>query len=112
MAAVGSRGDVAPLTGLGTALRCAGHDVTVASLGGVEELVTGCGLGFRLILGDPQLLRASQQRQRRQERGTGPLSAIARLVAELMRDVNAGILQAARQDTDVLLAAGMAWFGG
>jgi sterol 3beta-glucosyltransferase len=114
IAAVGSRGDVAPLTGLGTALRGAGHDVTVASFGVFEELVTGCGLGFRLIPGDPQLLQASQQGQRWQEGGTGPLSAIrfTRLVAELMRDVNAGILQAARQDTDVLLAAGMAWFGG
>jgi UDP:flavonoid glycosyltransferase YjiC (YdhE family) len=114
IAAVGSRGDVAPLTGLGTALRGAGHNVTVAAFGMFEELVTGCGLGFRLVPGDPQLLQASQQGQRWQERGTGPASAVrfARLVSGLMRDVNAGILQAARQGTDVLLPAGMAWFGG
>jgi sterol 3beta-glucosyltransferase len=114
IAAVGSRGDVAPLTGLGTALRGAGHDVTVAAFGMFEELVTGCGLGFRLVPGDPQLLQASQQGQRWQERGTGPVSAVrfARLVGGLMREVNAAILQAARHDTDVLLPAGMAWFGG
>jgi sterol 3beta-glucosyltransferase len=90
-AAVRSRGDVAPLTGLGTALRVAGHEVTVAAFGVFEELVTGCGLGFRLVLGDPQLLQASQQGQRWQEHGTGPARAIrfARLVARLMRDVNA-----------------------
>ncbi|MHB1594836.1 MAG: hypothetical protein ACYCO9_09985 [Streptosporangiaceae bacterium] len=60
------------------------------------------------------MLQASPQGQRWQERGTGPISAVrfARLVGGLMRDVNAAILGAARQDTDVLLAAGMAWFGG
>ena len=40
IAAVGSRGDVAPITGLGTALRGAGHDVTVATYGIFEDLVT------------------------------------------------------------------------
>jgi len=35
-----------------------------------------------------------------------------RLIAKHTRDVNAAILQAARQDTDVLLVAGTAWFGG
>jgi sterol 3beta-glucosyltransferase len=29
-----------------------------------------------------------------------------------LRDVNAAVLQAARQDTDVLMLAGLAWFGG
>jgi sterol 3beta-glucosyltransferase len=114
IAAVGSRGDVAPLTGLGTALRGAGHDVTIAAYGMFEELVTGCGLGFRLVPGDPQLLQASQQGQQWQERGTGPASAVrfARLIGKHMRDVNAAILQAAQHDTDVLLPAGLAWFGG
>jgi sterol 3beta-glucosyltransferase len=112
--AVGSRGDVAPLTGLGTALRGAGHDVTLAAYGMFEELVTGCKLGFHLVPGDPQLMGASHEGQQWQERGTGPLSALrfTRVVAEHMRDVNAAILEAARQDTDVLLPAGLTWFGG
>src|ERR1700685_1834568 len=71
IAAVGSRGDVAPITGLGTALRGAGHDVSVATYGTFEGLITGCGLGFRLVPGDPELLGASEQGQRWQEGGTG-----------------------------------------
>jgi len=114
IAAVGSRGDVAPITGLGTALVGAGHDVSVATNGTFEGLITGCGLGFRPVPGDPELLGASEQGQRWQEGGTGPMSSIrfVRLVAEHTRDVNAAILQAARQGTDVLLVAGTAWFGG
>ena len=114
IAAVGSRGDVAPITGLGTALRGAGHDVAVATYRIFEGLVTGCGLGFRLVPGDPELLGASEQGQRWQEGGTGARSGIrfVRLIAQHTRDVNAAILAAARQDTDVLLVAGTAWFGG
>jgi UDP:flavonoid glycosyltransferase YjiC (YdhE family) len=70
IAAVGSRGDVAPITGLGTALRGAGHDVAVATYGMFEGLITGCGLGFRLIPGDPEQLGASEQGQKWQEGGT------------------------------------------
>jgi len=114
IAAVGSRGDVAPITGLGTALRGAGHDVAVATYGIFGELVTGCGLGFRPVPGDPELLGASDEGQRWQEGGSGAMSGIRfiRLIAQHTRDVNAAILQAARQDTDVLLVAGTAWFGG
>jgi sterol 3beta-glucosyltransferase len=114
IAAVGSRGDVAPITGLGTALRGAGHDVAVATYGIFEDLVTGCGLGFRPVPGDPELLGASDQGQRWQDGGTGAMSGIRfiRLIAEHTRDVNAAILRAARQETDVLLASGTAWFGG
>ena len=114
IAAVGSRGDVAPITGLGTALRGAGHDVSVATYETFEGLITGCGLGFRPVPGDPELLGASEQGQRWQEGGTGPMSGIrfVRLIAEHTRDVNAALLQAARRDTDVLLVSGTAWFGG
>jgi len=114
IAAVGSRGDVAPLTGLGTALRGAGYDVSLASYATFEALITGCGLGFRLLPGDPELLGASQRGQRWQEGGSGPMGAVrlVRLMAGHLRDVNAALLQAAQQDTDVLLPAGLAWFGG
>jgi sterol 3beta-glucosyltransferase len=62
--AVGSRGDVAPFTGLGTALRAAGQDVSIAAYGMFADLVTGCGLGFRVIPGDPEMQGASEQGQR------------------------------------------------
>jgi sterol 3beta-glucosyltransferase len=114
IAAVGSRGDVAPMTGLGTRLRGAGHDVSVASYGMFEGLITACGLGFRLMPGDPEAIGASQQGQRWQEGGTGAESGIrfVRLIADNLREVNAALLQAAQQDTDMLLLAGMTWFGG
>jgi sterol 3beta-glucosyltransferase len=101
MAAAGSRGDVAPVAGLGTALRRAGYDVAVATYGTFEDLVTGCGLEFRPVPGDPELLGASDQGQRWQEGGTGAMSGVRfiRLIAEHTRDVNAAILQAARQSS-------------
>ena len=45
--AVGSRGDVAPLTGVGVALQEAGHRVVVAAYTPFANLITGCGLEFR-----------------------------------------------------------------
>jgi UDP:flavonoid glycosyltransferase YjiC (YdhE family) len=51
IATVGGRGDVAPFTGLGAAMRAAGHGVTVATHDVFEGLVTGCGLEFRALPG-------------------------------------------------------------
>jgi sterol 3beta-glucosyltransferase len=45
--AVGSRGDVAPLTGVGVALQQAGHTVIVAAYTPFTDMITGCGLTFR-----------------------------------------------------------------
>jgi sterol 3beta-glucosyltransferase len=45
--AVGSHGDVAPLTGVGVALQHAGHEVTVAAYTPFADMITRCGLGFR-----------------------------------------------------------------
>jgi sterol 3beta-glucosyltransferase len=47
IAAVGSRGDVAPLTGIGVRLQQAGHRVVMAAYTPFGELITGCGLEFR-----------------------------------------------------------------
>ncbi|MGK2879547.1 MAG: glycosyltransferase, partial [Mycobacterium sp.] len=47
IAAVGSRGDVAPLTGVGTRLQQAGHRVVMAAFTPFKDLITGCGLEFR-----------------------------------------------------------------
>ena len=108
--AVGSRGDVAPCAGLGLALSAAGHRVTVAAYGMFSGLVTGCGLGFRALPGDPRLLEASQWEHGR----TGPLGTVRllRLTAAHMRELHAGILAAARQDADVLLLQGISSIGG
>lgn len=45
--AVGSRGDVAPLAGLGVGLARAGHDVAVAAYSPFAAMITDCGLTFR-----------------------------------------------------------------
>ena len=52
IAAVGSRGDVGPLTGVGVALQDAGHRVVVAAYTPFADLITGCGLEFRELPAD------------------------------------------------------------
>lgn len=47
IAALGSHGDVAPLTGVGIRLHRAGHYVTLAAYDRFKSLVTDCGLDFR-----------------------------------------------------------------
>ena len=108
--APGSRGDVAPFTGLGSALRNAGHDVTIAGYAMSGGLVTACGLGFRPLPGDPRVLNEARWRQR----GKGPAGGarLIRLVADHLRELHAGILAAAQPDADVLLLSGISYAGG
>lgn len=47
--AVGSTGDVAPYTGLGTRLVAAGHDVAIAAFSDLGNVVTAAGLEFRAV---------------------------------------------------------------
>lgn len=49
IAAIGSHGDVAPLTGIGTRLRQAGHHVTLAAYERFNSLISNAGLDFRGI---------------------------------------------------------------
>lgn len=55
IAAAGSRGDVAPYTGLGARLRAEGHDVTVAADELHAPLVRAAGLAFRPLPADPRI---------------------------------------------------------
>jgi sterol 3beta-glucosyltransferase len=65
----GSRGDVAPFTGLGCRLQQAGHRVAVAAHDRFADLVRASGLEFRLLPGDPVELvwarTAARPRRRR-----------------------------------------------
>jgi sterol 3beta-glucosyltransferase len=108
--AVGSRGDVAPCAGLGTALRAAGHSVVLAGYEQYTSLVTGAGLEFQALPGDPRLLEAASW----QRGGTGPLGAarLVRLIADHLRELHQGVLTAARQGAEVLLLQGIATIGG
>jgi len=108
--AVGSRGDVAPCTGLGQALRAAGHRVTVAAYEMFAGLVSRSGLEFSALPGDPRMLDAAQW----QRGSTGPLGTarLLRLTAAHLRDLHAGMLATARQGADVLLLQGVSAIGG
>ncbi|WP_066367214.1 glycosyltransferase [Herbidospora mongoliensis] len=53
---VGTRGDVAPYTGLGVRLREAGHEVSIAAHEPYAGLVTDAGLEYLPLPGDPLFL--------------------------------------------------------
>ncbi|WP_406091583.1 glycosyltransferase [Kitasatospora purpeofusca] len=94
----GSRGDVAPYTGLGQRLQEAGHEVVVAAHPGFAGLIGGCGLGFRPVPGDPQgLIRDWARAGSREE-----VQALTRAYADGIAD---GVAQAVEGGADVLLTA-------
>ncbi|MCX4687112.1 glycosyltransferase [Kitasatospora purpeofusca] len=94
----GSRGDVAPYTGLGRRLQEAGHEVAVAAHSAFAGLIGGCGLGFRAVPGDPQgLIRDWSRAGSREE-----VQALTRAYADGLAD---GVAQAVEGGVDVLLTA-------
>jgi len=103
--AVGSRGDVVPFTGVGTALRQAGHTVTIAAHPSYAPLVTGAGLRAHPMPGDLGVLLDLP------ERSTPAYQAgrVPRLT-ELLYGAARATLEAAA-DADLLLVNGSAPFG-
>ncbi|GGX92871.1 glycosyltransferase [Streptomyces hiroshimensis] len=103
----GSTGDVAPFTGLGVRLRQAGHEVTVATHERFTGLIRSCGLGFRRLPLDPLDMHEACARKL-PGRADGPLGTltIAKQGTVYAADLAHGILQAARQGADVLVASG------
>ncbi|MFE7526654.1 glycosyltransferase [Kitasatospora sp. NPDC057542] len=94
----GSRGDVAPFTGLGRRLLDAGHQVAVAAHPAFAALVGGCGLDHRPVPGDPQgLIRDVSRAASREE-----AQAMMRAYADGLAD---GVAEAVAGGTDVLLTA-------
>lgn len=94
----GSRGDVAPFTGLGQRLSQAGHQVALAAHETFAGLIGGCGLECRPLPGDPRdLVRARTAARSEQE----AQSATVRFLEGL----GEGIVGAAGQGTDVVLTA-------
>src|SRR4051795_3552231 len=94
----GSRGDVAPFTGLGQRLQQAGHQVALAAHDRFADLVRGCGLEYRALPGDPvELVRA---------RTAAPSPEAARSVfAAFLDELGDGVMAAAAAGTDILLTA-------
>ncbi|MEU1506308.1 glycosyltransferase [Kitasatospora sp. NPDC005748] len=94
----GSRGDVAPFTGLGRRLLDAGHEVAVAAHPAFAALVGGCGLGYRPLPGDPEeLIRGWSQAASREE-----ARALTRAYVDGLAD---GVERAVADGTDLVLTA-------
>ncbi|MFF6775508.1 glycosyltransferase [Streptomyces sp. NPDC012637] len=92
----GSRGDVAPFTGLGRRLLEAGHEVAVAAHASFGALVEGCGLEHRLVPGDPQGLIRDWARAGSRE----DARALTRAYADGLAD---GVAEAVAGGADLLL---------
>ncbi|MFJ6622004.1 glycosyltransferase [Kitasatospora sp. NPDC091335] len=94
----GSRGDVAPFTGLGRRLLDTGHDVAVVAHPTFATLIESCGLEYRPLPGDPEeLIRA-------RARATSPDESRALLTA-YVDGLAGGVEDAVAGGADLLLTA-------
>ncbi|MFE4514657.1 glycosyltransferase, partial [Kitasatospora sp. NPDC056783] len=94
----GSRGDVAPFTGLGRRLVDAGHEVAVVAHPAFAALLESCGLEHRLLPGDPEeLIRARARATSREE-----TRALMRTFVDGLAD---GVADAVAGGADLLLTA-------
>ncbi|MCZ4608561.1 glycosyltransferase [Streptomyces sp. Lzd4kr] len=92
IAAAGSRGDVAPYTGLGAGLREAGHDVALATTDAFAPVVREAGLEFRSLSTRPQ--------------GHGSVQGRRELMcaaAEFVTELGQSFADAVDEHTDLLL---------
>jgi sterol 3beta-glucosyltransferase len=94
----GSRGDVAPFTGLGQRLRQAGHQVALAAHERFAGLVHGSGLEYRPLPGDPRELVRARAAARSPEQARPD-------TVRFLQGLGEGIVTAADQATDVVLTA-------
>jgi UDP:flavonoid glycosyltransferase YjiC (YdhE family) len=107
IAALGSRGDVAPFVGLGERLAGAGHEVTVAAHAEFAPLVGSAGLGFASLAGDARSIADFPDGWRTSPRF---LAEQARRMTRYLADAAVDLLAAARH-ADVLLVNLTAMFG-
>ncbi|MFD8816011.1 glycosyltransferase [Streptomyces sp. NPDC059627] len=103
----GSRGDVAPYTGLGYGLSRAGHEVTLVTHGRFAGLVEGSGVGFHPLPVDPRTeLESTRGRGlHRSASGVGKLLRVVEMARRLVGRMTDDLLAAA-QASDVLLLSG------
>ncbi|MEU6282972.1 glycosyltransferase [Streptomyces sp. NPDC047028] len=103
----GSRGDVAPFTGLGHGLTRAGHEVTLVTHGCFEPLAEGAGIGFHALPVDPraELESAWGRELHRSASGAGKLARMVVMARRLVGRMTDDLVAAARS-SDVLLLSG------
>lgn len=109
----GSRGDVAPFTGLGHALVRAGHEVTLVTHARFAPLVTGSGVGFHPLPVDPREELESERGRglHRSSTGAGKLLRLARMARALVGRMTDDLLTAAQASDVLLFSASVAPLG-
>ncbi|GHH00350.1 glycosyltransferase [Streptomyces lanatus] len=109
----GSRGDVAPYTGLGHALSRAGHEVTLVTHGCFEGLVAESGVRFHPLPVDPRAELESERGRSLHRSGTGlgKLVRVVELARNLAGSLTDDMLTAARSSDALLLAPSTAPLG-
>ncbi|WP_260618296.1 glycosyltransferase [Streptomyces sp. WAC07149] len=103
----GSRGDVAPYTGLGAGLARAGHEVTLVTHEVFAPLVAGSGVRFATLPGDPRAELHSPRGRglHRSRNGAAKLLRAVALARRLAPEMTHPLVRAARE-ADVVLAGG------
>jgi UDP:flavonoid glycosyltransferase YjiC (YdhE family) len=99
--AYGTRGDVQPYVALGLGLKAAGHRVRLAAPAAFEGFITGYGLDFAPIAGDPAEISRLLV-----DRGAGNPIRIVGVIIDQMRKLAAPAMrdvQAACADADAIL---------
>ena len=109
--AVGSRGDVAPYTGLGLRLQREGHQVALATHGLFADLVRSRGLGFHALPLDTQEELTSRLAADGAVAPWRTTLKVNKVVAEHAGALAVAMLAAART-ADVLLLSPAGWIGG
>ncbi len=109
----GSRGDVAPYTGLGHALVRAGHEVTLVTHAAFAPLVAGSGVGFHPLPVDPRAeLDSSRGRGlHRSASGAGKLLRVVGMARALVGRMTDDLLTAARSSDVLLLSSSLGPLG-
>jgi UDP:flavonoid glycosyltransferase YjiC (YdhE family) len=92
IAAAGSRGDVAPYTGLGAGLLRAGHEVSLATADAFAPLVRDAGLEFRSLPADVRMRGGPSDRR-----------GLMRTAAAFVTELGQGFADAIAEGADLLL---------
>ncbi|QSY48838.1 MULTISPECIES: glycosyltransferase [Streptomyces] len=100
----GSRGDVAPYTGIGARLREAGHHVAVAAPGSFAGLVADSGLDFQGLPVDPRGRKPPADGSGGSGGAPSGTRELIRAAAAFVRDLGRGLADAAEaHDAQLLL---------
>ncbi|GGN63364.1 glycosyl transferase [Streptomyces albiflavescens] len=109
----GSRGDVAPYTGLGHGLVRAGHQVTLVTHGCFEPLVAGSGVGFHALPVDPRAELESERGRglHRSTTGAGKLIRVVEMARALVGRMTDDLIEAAHSSDVLLLSSSLGPLG-